>query len=121
MDCRSTTREEMKLPWKLNLGSGVLRDRHGNELGMIRQDRFKEAHFAVGLMNNFKYATKESLLPQQVKDARFKLVREQAQQIAKTLEVTCECGKTELVTAGAFRCFHCGRWFCKQCMKEHIE
>ena len=121
MDCKNVSREEMKLPWKLNLGSGVLRDRCGNELGMIRQDRFKEAHFAIGLANNFRYVTKEGELPEQVRAARFKLVREQGKEIFKTGKVTCQCGKTELVATGAYRCFHCGVFFCRTCMRAHLE
>lgn len=33
--------------------------------------------------------------------------------------VTCPCGRT-LALFSAFKCYHCGIWFCKECAKEHF-
>ncbi|ADU61454.1 hypothetical protein Daes_0431 [Pseudodesulfovibrio aespoeensis Aspo-2] len=35
------------------------------------------------------------------------------------ITVTCPCGRT-LAMFRAFRCFHCGIWFCSSCAKEHF-
>jgi hypothetical protein len=49
------------------------------------------------------------------------LMVQQGRQIRQTGEVTCPCGRTVVETAFAYRCFHCGVWFCNSCMRKHVE